>query len=168
MHWGWWCTRCCGGSPIHIGLAKERGLEWKYCYSLCNLLHNAHSTAQCRNRRSSAVESPVLSKGNAYKCASSRECYHESSSLDPIEISDTSDPDPVCDWWIQALHLYQDDKTSLLCQRELTENIINAAHILLSLQFPHIAGLQDTILGHHLDYVPISSDIYSVQILHTG
>ena len=85
----------------------------------------------------------------------------------PIEISD-SDPDPICDWWIQALHLYQNDKTVLLSQEELTENIINAVHTVLSRQFPRIAGLQDTLLGHHLDYMPVSSDVGSVQILHTG
>ena len=78
------------------------------------------------------------------------------------------DPDPVCDWWIQALGLYQDDKTALLSQGELTENIINAVHTLLSLQFPHIAGLHDTLQGHHLDYMPLSSDVSCVQILHTG
>ena len=96
--------------------------------------------------------------GNAFEYA---------SSLSPIEINEF-DPDPVFDWWIQALGLYQDDKTALLSQGELTENIINAVHTLLSLQFPHIAGLQDTLLGHHLDYMPISSDVNCVQILHTG
>ena len=64
--------------------------------------------------------------------------------------------------------LYQDDKTALLSQGELTENIINAVHTLLSLQFPRIAGMQDTLLGHHLDYKSISSEVHSVQILHTG
>ena len=108
-------------------------------------------------------DQPAFPKGNAYECAH----LSGSSSLSPIEIHDF-DPDPVCDWWIQALGLYQDDKTALLSQGELTENIINAVHTLLSLQFPHIAGLQDTLLGHHLDYVPISSDVNCVQILHTG
>lgn len=112
-------------------------------------------------------DQPVLPKRNAYECASSRGHYHPSSSLEPIDISD-SDPDPVCDWWIQPLGLYWDDKTALLSQGELTDNIINAAHTLLSLQFPHIAGLQNTLLGHHLDFMPTSSDLYSVQILHTG
>ena len=76
----------------------------------------------------------------------------KSNSSEPTEISD-SDPDPVYDRWIQALGLYQDDKTALLSQGELTDNIINAVHTLLSLLFPCIAGLQD---------------ICSVQILHTG
>jgi hypothetical protein len=108
-------------------------------------------------------DQPVFPKGNTYECAHSR----GSSNSDPIEIYDF-DPDPVYDWWIQGLGLYQDDKTALLSQGELTENIINSVHTLLSLQFPHIAGFQDTLLGHHLNYTPVSSDGYSVQILHTG
>ena len=71
-------------------------------------------------------------------------------------------------WWVEALSLYENDREVLLSDRELTDNIINASQYLLSQQFPQMAGLQDTVLGRHLNFKQIGYDSSSVQILHTG
>jgi hypothetical protein len=42
------------------------------------------------------------------------------------------------------------------------------AQSLLSVQFQHIAGFQDTILGHNLNFKSVDPNVSSVQILHTG
>ena len=54
-------------------------------------------------------------------------------------------PEPA--WWVEALSLYENDRKVLLSEQELTDNIVNASQCLLSIQFPRIAGLQDTVLG---------------------
>ena len=79
-----------------------------------------------------------------------------------------NDPDPDLHWWIKALMLYEDDKEILLGDKEVTDGIINAAQSLLSVQFQHIAGFQDTILGHNLNFKSVDPNVSSVQILHTG
>ena len=84
-----------------------------------------------------------------------------------VYISD-SDADPDLKWWIEGLSLYEEDKEILLSGQELTDSIINAAQSLLSLQFIHIGGLQDTIFGHRLNYKAVDPCVSSVQILHTG
>ena len=84
-----------------------------------------------------------------------------------LYVSD-SDPDPNLQWWIKALTLYDDDREILLGDKELTDNIINAAQCLLSVQFQHIAGFQYTILGHNLKFRSVDPNVSSVQILHTG
>ena len=90
-----------------------------------------------------------------------------SAGNSPVYVSD-SDPDPDLKWWVQGLSLYEDDKEVLLGGKELTGNIINAAHCLLRSQFSHIGGFQDTDLVHHLNYKAIDPCVSSVQILHTG
>ena len=86
---------------------------------------------------------------------------------DILIVSD-NDPDPDLHWWIKALMLYEDDKEILLGDKEVTDGIINAAQSLLSVQFQHIAGFQDTILGHNLNFKSVDPNVSSVQILHTG
>ena len=66
------------------------------------------------------------------------------------------------------LGLYDTDKDILLLQSELTDNIINAAQILLSAQFPSIGGFQNTLLGTKFQFKPVSREISSIQIHHTG
>ena len=90
-----------------------------------------------------------------------------SAGNSPVYVSD-SDPDPDLKWWVQGLSLYEDDKEVLLGDKELTGNILNAAHCLLRSQFSHIGGFQDTDLVHHLNYKAIDPCVSSVQILHTG
>ena len=86
---------------------------------------------------------------------------------EPILVSD-NDPDPDINWWIQDLFLNQRDREVLQTGKELTDNIINAAQTLLSEQHPSLKGFQSTCLGHHLDFKPISRDVPSIQVLHTG
>ena len=97
--------------------------------------------------------SELLASGCTLDTLSSK-LYEKARSTNVIEtvyVSD-SDADPDLKWWIKDIKLYDEDKNVLLSRQELTENIINAAHSLLRLQFSHIGGLQDTILGHHLRY----------------
>ena len=79
-----------------------------------------------------------------------------------------SDSGPLIKWWIEDLGLYDTDKEILLSQSELTDNIINAAQILLSVQFPSISGFQNTLLGSKLQFKHVSREISSIQIHHTG
>lgn len=89
------------------------------------------------------------------------------SDDEPVVVSD-SDSDPLINWWIEALGLHDTDREILLSQSELTDNIINAAQILLSTQFPSIGGFQNTLLGSKLQFKPVSREISSIQIHHTG
>ena len=86
---------------------------------------------------------------------------------DEMVVSD-SDPDPVYNWWIKALGLHKSDQDALRSGDELTENVINAAQAILNSQFQQIYGFQDTALVHFLNFLPVSPDKPSVQILHTG
>ena len=80
------------------------------------------------------------------------------SDDEPIVVSD-SDPDPLINWWIEALGLYDTDKKILLSHSELTDSIINAAQILLRAQFPSISGFQNTLFGSKLRFKPVSREI---------
>ena len=73
----------------------------------------------------------------------------------------------VDSWWIKDLNLYIADKNHLESGSEVSDNVINAAHTLLSQQFPHIHGFQNTLLGYRLKFKVVPR-IPSVQILHTG
>ena len=84
-----------------------------------------------------------------------------------ILISET-DEDPQINWWIEYLSLHDQDELILQSGEELTDNIINAAQMLLSKQFPKVAGFQDTIFAHNLNFRAVSRNVPSVQILHTG
>ena len=70
-------------------------------------------------------------------------------------------------WWIKDLHLYLIDKEHLINGSEVSDNVINAAQLLLKHQFPHVAGFQNTILGYNLKFASISS-LPAIQILHSG
>ena len=56
----------------------------------------------------------------------------------------------------------------LLNGSDLNDNLINAAHSLLSSQFSEIEGFQNTILVHHLKFRPVPNSTLSIQILHAG
>ena len=45
--------------------------------------------------------------------------------------------------------------------------MINAAQTLLKRQYPHISGLQNTLLGEKLQFTPVSS-YPAIQIFFTG
>lgn len=89
------------------------------------------------------------------------------SDDEAVYVSD-SDPDPMVNWWIKALGLYESDKEVLLSQSELTDSIVNATQVLLSTQFPAIGGFQNTLLGNKLQFKPVSRETSSIQIHHTG
>lgn len=89
-------------------------------------------------------------------------------TVDELILVSDSDPDPVCDWWNEDLNLYNVDYEVLTYGKELNDNLINAAQVLLDAQFPNIEGFQNTVWGHHLDFKPVTFGKPSVQILHTG
>ncbi|XP_019851197.1 PREDICTED: uncharacterized protein LOC109581489 isoform X16 [Amphimedon queenslandica] len=70
-------------------------------------------------------------------------------------------------WWIKDLKLYNADKESLKSTVPLTDNIINAAQVLLKLQYPHISGWQDTLLEKKMNFDVISS-YPAIQLLFVG
>ena len=86
--------------------------------------------------------------------------YEEGSSDEPYKIVDP--------WWIKDLQLRHSDRESIMKGCELTDMVINAAQTLMSRQFPHLAGFQNTLLGQGLMFKSVSRGIKSVQILHTG
>ena len=90
--------------------------------------------------------------------------HKPSSELVVLSDSEASAP---TDCWIEQLHLYATDYEALQT-KEITGNIVNAAQSLLQKQFPLVQGLQDTVLAHHLKFIPIKPDRLSVQVLHTG
>ena len=55
-------------------------------------------------------------------------------------------------WWIKDLELYESDFKVLNSRNELTENIVNAVHKILSRQFPDIKGFQSTTHSHYLNF----------------
>ena len=75
-----------------------------------------------------------------------------------------SDSGPLIKWWIDDLGLYDTDKEILLSQSELTDNIINAAQILLSVQFSSIGGFQNTLLGSKLQFNPLYARILEAKL----
>ena len=89
-------------------------------------------------------------------------------SVPAVIVLSDSDPDPVCEWWIEDLNLYSVDYGVLIHGKELNDSLINAAQVLLDAQFPNIEGFQNTIWGYDLDFKPVTSCKPSVQILHTG
>ena len=66
--------------------------------------------------------------------------------------------------WISQLKLYKCDQDVLLSGKELTGSLINAAQLLLSKQYPSVAGFQDTNLGTYLKF----SKVNGLQIFHIG
>lgn len=84
-----------------------------------NVFHLPHLSAKKKEqgilppslRNTNLFDLPAISK-SANECALSTRRDHASSFFDPIYISDC-DQDPVCDWWIQSLSLYQ--MTNLHC-----------------------------------------------------
>ena len=70
--------------------------------------------------------------------------------------------------WIEDLKLHESDHVALNGGEELTENIINAAQAIMNMQFLNFCGFQDTALAHNLNFVPVSPDKPSIQILHIG
>ena len=86
--------------------------------------------------------------------------------LDVCVISD-NDPDPVLNWWIKSLYLYESDKRIIDEGKELSDSIVNAAQSLLSKQFPQFAGFQNTVLGENLKFKSVAR-VKSVQILNSG
>ncbi|CAB4013633.1 Hypothetical predicted protein [Paramuricea clavata] len=60
---------------------------------------------------------------------------------------DISSEETSGEYWIKELSLKNEDKTILKSQRMLNDRHMNAAQKLLKKKFPHISGLQDTILS---------------------
>ena len=68
-------------------------------------------------------------------------------------------------WWIKDLFLHR--KAIEKGLDDLSDNVINASLRLLKLQFPHISGFQNVLLGVDLSFRPMNT-LPSIQILHAG
>ena len=81
-----------------------------------------------------------------------------------------SKADPVFDWWLKELQLYDMDKEMLLNGHELSDALVNASQCILDRQFPQFAGFQSTLLGQRLKDIKFKSfsrGFKSVQILNS-
>ena len=78
------------------------------------------------------------------------------SKDNPMMISDKSPIKDENDWWIKTLiiKLRESDRALILNESDLIDNLINAAHCLLSSQFSVLQGFQNTIIAHHLKFQP--------------
>ena len=83
----------------------------------------------------------------------------------PIVVSD-NDHDLHIVWWIKDRFLTEGDRQVLLSGNKVIDNIVSAAQMLLSEQYPNLKVFQNTCFGQHLDFKLISWCIRSVQILH--
>ena len=75
-------------------------------------------------------------------------------------------PEVEIKYWVKELNLYESDYQILNDGSELNDKIIVAGQSLLSKQFPHVKGFQDTLRANGLKFCPVQRD--GVQILHTG
>ena len=69
------------------------------------------------------------------------------------------------EYWIKELSLKNEEKTILKSPRMLNDRHMNAARKLLKKKFPHISGLQDTILSQ-TSFVTTQDE--GIQIHNTG
>ena len=81
-----------------------------------------------------------------------------------VVVSD-SDPDP--NFWIQKLDLFEFDLKTLQKGMDITGNIVNAAQMVLKLQF-EVQGLQSTTRSQSLLCNSVPHGVFSIQILYTG
>ena len=86
------------------------------------------------------------------------------SSLSIKCVDLTSKEDVPTVYWIQELTLFPSDKKSLINSRWLSNALINAGQKLLKDAYPHISGLQPTLLGMTLAF-KVQSEQF-VQVLH--
>ena len=66
--------------------------------------------------------------------------------------------------WIRTFDLYPSDHAFLNTHQWLTDAIINAGQKLLKQTYPHVGGLQSTVLGETLAY-EIQTEEF-IQIMH--
>ena len=66
-------------------------------------------------------------------------------SVDLIDLTSSDAGKPI-KYWMKDLQLYEADKESLDQGKWLTDNIINAAQVLLKKIHPHIGGLESVAL----------------------
>ena len=78
-----------------------------------------------------------------------------------------SDTDPDPDYWIKELDLYDLDLQCLRDGKDLSENLINAAQVVLKTQFK-VEGFLSTAKSQSLKYTSLSEGALCVQILYTG
>ena len=60
--------------------------------------------------------------------------------------------------WVPAIDLKDVDKDVNKCGGWLSDQHLNAANQPLSKQFPHLQGLQNTLLSQNGGFTPITSD----------
>ena len=71
-------------------------------------------------------------------------------------------------YWIKDLGLFVSDRASLTNGRYISDAVINATMLILKNKFPHIGGLQNTILGETLSSYNAVQNMSFVQDLHVN
>ena len=61
-------------------------------------------------------------------------------------------PSKPSQYWLEDLCLYPADKESISAGKWITDTVVNAAQMLLQKAYPHIGGLQDTVLAETLAF----------------
>ena len=70
-------------------------------------------------------------------------------------------------FWIQELHLLERDRDILLSPAGwLTDNLIDAAQMLLRQAFPALSGLQSVCCGRTMNFIVEPAEF--VQVIHNG
>lgn len=146
----------------------------KPCSTRC---HSGVSCSNCRDTNSapSVVDSQPSSPSSMDMQTLSPKSitsYLDVQPLSPLNVLspsppplDLQSPTPASSkWWVQDLGLTKDEKACLENGRWLNDRHISAAQTLLQQQFPHICGLQSTLLGTNLRFSVMPSE--GVQILH--
>lgn len=82
-------------------------------------------------------------------------------------IPSTSDHKLPDEFWIEGLGLFEHDRDVLLSTQWLSDNIINAAQVLLRLSVPDgLGGLQSPRCGRHRKFKPVVPREKYIQVLH--
>ena len=89
------------------------------------------------------------------------------TSSDIIEVDKLVLLDTSPNRWLslKGIDLTEMDKTRITSGRELSDNHINFAQEILKIQFPHISGLQSTLIIAKCQKVPVTSTY--LQIIHS-
>ena len=135
--------RWVGPYSIHESLGKG-------VYRLSNLktgVVNKTAVNQCRLKVYLAPNSPS---------DTSSEAESESDSEPKTKTQPPPKKRKLSQYWIADLDLKTSDKAIIERGRELTDRHMEAAHKVLAEQFPHLQGLQSTLLAQTGSFTPVS------------
>ena len=74
------------------------------------------------------------------------------ASIECIDLTTQAYVDKPLGYWIEDLNLFQEDEQCLLAGKWLTDNIVDAAHILMKKAYPYVGGLESVALAETLAF----------------